>query len=159
MPDSWVRITCIYPSGWDRRKLLQDDSQTASSFDLVSSSLNDKSVSRWAERGCISCRAAPTNGKSILCQPCYDSAQRRGPVIIEVPEDHENHQSGAPMHASFVDTGTYRITVRLQFKQSWRHDTTCPQVRAVYKIVHSKTSLKKYERYLYDLFLVVSDPP
>lgn len=119
--------------------------------------LNDEPLNRLGERGCISCRVAPRNGGSILCQPCYDNALRTGPVIIGVPEDHENYKSGMSMCAPPANGMAYRVTVESQFKQSWRHKTKCPQVRAVYKIINTETSLKKYEDYLYDPFSAVSD--
>ncbi|KAF9643753.1 hypothetical protein BDM02DRAFT_1355394 [Thelephora ganbajun] len=89
-----------------------------------------KTHREWGERGCIFCRAAPRNGTLAMCQPCYDRALHMAPVVIEVPEDHENYKS-----------------VAAQFQQSWRHNTACPQVRAVYKIVNTAANLKKYEQY------------
>ena len=38
-------------------------------------------------------------------------------------------------------------SVANQFRGSWRHPTTCPEVQAVYKIVTSKTVLDKYNAY------------
>ncbi|KAF9790539.1 hypothetical protein BJ322DRAFT_999426 [Thelephora terrestris] len=97
-------------------------------------SQNDSAVSRWAEQGCISCRAAPRSSTSVMCQPCYNSAMRLAPFIIKVPEDHATYKS-----------------VETQFQQSWRHNTTCPAVKAVYKIICTKASLDKYQRYLDDV--------
>jgi hypothetical protein len=64
------------------------------SFSLFSRSKVDNLASSWGERGCISCRAAPRNGSIVMCQPCHDRALRVAPVIIEVPEDHENFKNG-----------------------------------------------------------------
>jgi len=86
---------------------------------------------RWGEHGCIFCRAAPRNGTLVMCQPCNDKALHKAPVIIEVPRDHQNYTS-----------------VEAQFQQSWRHKTTCPEVRAVYKIINTTASSDKYEKYL-----------
>jgi len=86
---------------------------------------------RWGETGCISCRIAPRNGTDVLCLPCYGKALRKAPVLIEVPDDHDNYRN-----------------VAMQFQQSWRHETACPEVRAVYKVINTAASLKKYEKYL-----------
>lgn len=86
---------------------------------------------KWGEQGCISCRAAPRNGPSVLCQPCHTDALSSAPAIIEVPKDHKNYKS-----------------VESQFKQTWRHTTACPEVRAVYKIIVTETSLRQYQQYL-----------
>lgn len=48
----------------------------------------------WGVHGCISCRAAPRDGRSLLCRPCRDKALRKAPVIMEVPGDHESYTSG-----------------------------------------------------------------
>ncbi|KAF9790516.1 hypothetical protein BJ322DRAFT_1036993 [Thelephora terrestris] len=84
----------------------------------------------WGKRGCISCRAAPMSKVSVLCRPCHKDALSRTPVIVEVPEDHENYKS-----------------VEKQFKQSWRHKTTCPEVQAIYKIIVAEASLRQYQQY------------
>ena len=31
---------------------------------------------------------------SVLCHRCYNIALSKAPVIIKVPEDHENYKSG-----------------------------------------------------------------
>jgi len=108
----------------------------------------DKSASRWAVRGCISCRAAPRTGTLVMCQPCHDAAVRLAPVIIEVPGDHDNYGSGERRVFQLLMKETDPFTVEKQFQQTWRHGTTCPEVRAVYKIIHTTASLKKYEQYL-----------
>lgn len=71
---------------------------------------------------------------SVLCRPCHDDALGKAPVIIVVPEDHRSYKS-----------------VVSQFKLTWRHNTTCPEVKAVYKIIVSEASLKQYQQYLEDV--------
>ena len=41
-----------------------------------------------------------------------------------------------------------------QFERSWRSATTCPQVRAIYKVVSTQQSVNKYNFYWY-----VTTPP
>ncbi|KAF9790510.1 hypothetical protein BJ322DRAFT_1104161 [Thelephora terrestris] len=101
------------------------------SFLPTSVQMNDQSVSRFREQGCISCRAAPSTDKSVLCQPCHDDALSRAPALVRVPEDHKNYKG-----------------VQKQFTQTWRHKTTCPEVKAVYKIVVSEASMTQYQQYL-----------
>ena len=48
------------------------------------------------------------------------------------------------------------LAVEKQFQQTWRHGTTCPEVRAVYKIINTTASLKSYEQYLYVFLALVS---
>ncbi|KAF9790512.1 hypothetical protein BJ322DRAFT_395524 [Thelephora terrestris] len=86
---------------------------------------------KWGEHGCISCRAAPGSGASILCQSCYDNELRRAPAIVQVPVDHNRYKS-----------------VESQFKKSWRQGTPCPEVQAVYKVVVTEESQKRYKLYL-----------
>ena len=148
MPDSWLCIARI--RRWKRRskQILQEDAQTVSLFSLLFRSQSNKSASRWGERGCISCRAAPRNGGTVMCQLCHHKASRMAPVIIEVPEDHENYKSGASSILLSFAMEADRYVVESQFIQSWRHGTICPEVRAVYKIVHPPASMKRYEQYL-----------
>ena len=47
---------------------------------------------------------------------------------------------------------TYQTTVYKQFKRTWRHDTTCPEVKAIYKIIITETSLGQYQQHLYEVF-------
>jgi hypothetical protein len=77
--------------------------------------------------------------------------------IIQVPEDHESYKSGTPMCVSFVEDCTHRTAVESQFKQSWRHNTICPEVRAIFKIINNEESLKKYEEYRYDSLSILSN--
>lgn len=84
----------------------------------------------WGDHGCISCRAAPMSEVSVLCQPCHDDALTMAPVIIKVPEDHKNYRS-----------------VEGQFNQTWRHNTNCPEVKAIYKIIVTEASLRQYQEH------------
>lgn len=85
----------------------------------------------WGERGCISCRAAPMSSPSILCRACHNDALGRAPAIIEVPQDHQNYKC-----------------VESQFRKTWRHKTTCPEVKAIYKIITTEANLRQYQQYL-----------
>jgi hypothetical protein len=51
-------------------------------------------------------------------------------MIVEVPEEHQRYKS-----------------VASQFQRKWLHNTQCPEVRAIYKIVNTTKNLKKYEKY------------
>lgn len=86
---------------------------------------------KWGDQGCISCRAAPRSSASVMCQICYEDALSMAPVLVEVPEDHSNYKS-----------------VETQFIQSWRHNTVCPEVKAVYKIIGTDANSNQYQRYL-----------
>jgi hypothetical protein len=72
---------------------------------------------------------------------------RNAPGIIEIAEENETFKS-----------------VSQQFKRSWRHTTTCPKVRAIYKIVSAKQILDKYNAYRDSVeargnFTAVNRPP
>lgn len=82
-------------------------------------------------KGCISCRIALINGPTLLCQSCHDNVRNSAPIIVQVPENHNNYES-----------------VKSQFKRTWRHSSTSPEVKAVYKIIASESSLKQYQQYL-----------
>ena len=49
-----------------------------------------------------------------------------------------------------ITTGTYHTTVEKQFKQSWRHKTTCPDLKVVYKIIAAEAIVIRYQQYLYE---------
>ncbi|KAF8896052.1 hypothetical protein BD779DRAFT_1667918 [Infundibulicybe gibba] len=68
--------------------------------------------------------------QSHFCsQACSDDAEKKGPMILEVPQ-------------------VIRFLVAEQFKASWRHSgTTCPPVRRVYKILAPQASLANYNTY------------
>jgi hypothetical protein len=42
---------------------------------------------------------------------------------------------------------TIPFTVAEQFKKSWRHSVSCPSVKAVYKIIVTGASMKRYDAY------------
>jgi len=56
-------------------------------------------------------------------------------------------------------TDTYVPSVATLFQKKWTHNTQCPEIRAIYKIVSTTTSLKKYERYLSVSFTIVDSSP
>lgn len=58
-----------------------------------------------------------------------------------------------------MTAGIYQTAVENQFRQSWRHNTVCPEVKAIYKIVGTEASLSQYEQYLYEWFPVISNLP
>lgn len=57
-----------------------------------------------------------------------NNATSMAPFILNVPPDHVAFESA-------------------QFKASWRHPSTCPTVKAVYKIVGTQASMNQYKRY------------
>ena len=120
-------------------------------------SQSDKGATRWGETGCISCRIAPRNGTDVLCLPCYGKALRKAPVLIEVPDDHDNYRNGTLVIPHSLTIEIDQIVVAMQFQQSWRHETECPEVRAVYKVINTAASLKKYEKYLCGRLSIISD--
>lgn len=85
---------------------------------------------KFGEQGCISCRAGSRTRLDALCRPCYVKAVITAPMIITVPEDHQSFWS-----------------IEKQFLQSWKHNTPCPDVRAIYKIVNTEERLGKYRQY------------
>ncbi|KAF9790501.1 hypothetical protein BJ322DRAFT_394638 [Thelephora terrestris] len=72
------------------------------------------------KHGCISCRATPSNGISVLCQ---DKAIIRAPMTDEVPEDH----------------GTYKSV-------TWRRKTACLKVDA--KVIFTEKNSRDHQQYL-----------
>ncbi|KAG7089296.1 hypothetical protein E1B28_010994 [Marasmius oreades] len=85
-----------------------------------------------AETVCLMCLQQPKLGNSNFCgKKCEDDAEKRGPMILEVPTGHATFKSVAD-----------------QFKTSWRHTgTTCPPVKRVYKVIGTQTSLSAYNTY------------
>ncbi|TFK36685.1 hypothetical protein BDQ12DRAFT_754834 [Crucibulum laeve] len=81
---------------------------------------------------CLMCLQAPKMANSHFCgQICADNAEKKGPMILEVPTGHVTFKSVAD-----------------QFKASWRHvGTVCPPVRRVYKIMAPQASLASYNAY------------
>ncbi len=50
---------------------------------------------RLAEKSCLYCRKVPKQGDQHFCgKACADEAMKKGPLILEVPEDHETFKSG-----------------------------------------------------------------
>ena len=107
-------------------------------------------MARLGELGCISCRIAPSSGVFSLCQLCHDNAMIMTPMIVKIPEDHEAYKSGTSTSFYWLTAKTHRTIVGKQFQQSWRHKTACPGVCAIYKIVSTEASLKRYQTYLYE---------
>ncbi|KAI0090989.1 hypothetical protein BDY19DRAFT_886832 [Irpex rosettiformis] len=85
-----------------------------------------------AEKACLYCRKVQKLGDRHFCSSaCADEAVKKGPMLLEMSEDHETFKS-----------------VEAQFKTSWRHaGRPCPPVRYIYKIVSDKASLDKYNTY------------
>lgn len=80
--------------------------------------------------GCLLCGRA-VKGKGHFCsQACTSRAEVNAPGLIEVPQGHDTFKSVAD-----------------QFKASWRHQTPCPTVRRVHKVISSPASIAKYEAY------------
>ncbi|KAG1759309.1 ADP-ribosylation [Suillus occidentalis] len=80
--------------------------------------------------GCLLCGKA-VKGKGHFCsQACTSRAEKSAPGLLEVPQGHDTFKSVAD-----------------QFKTSWRHQTPCPTVRRVHKVIASPASIAKYEAY------------
>ncbi|THV01271.1 hypothetical protein K435DRAFT_827817 [Dendrothele bispora CBS 962.96] len=92
----------------------------------------DGSSAELVETICLLCRKAPKLAKSHFCsQNCRDEAEKKGPMILEVPIGH----------VTFKDVAD-------QFKASWRHPNThCPAVKQVYKILAPQAQLASYNAY------------
>ena len=75
---------------------------------------------------------------------------RNAPAIIEIAKENETFKGGAFADSSVSCPNRLRseVVVR-QFKRSWRHTTTCPKVRTVYKIVSTQQNADKYNTYRY----------
>jgi len=89
-----------------------------------------KSHKVLAATGCLHCNKVAKVADSHFCQPCQAIIEANAPMIVEVPEEHETFKS-----------------VASQFEKSWRHQTSCPTVRAVYKVISTQQNLDKYEAY------------
>lgn len=80
--------------------------------------------------GCLLCGKA-VKGKGHFCsQACTSRAEKSAPGLLEVPQGHDTFKSVAD-----------------QFKTSWRHQTPCPTVRKVHKVIALPASIAKYEAY------------
>ncbi|KAK7458113.1 hypothetical protein VKT23_010021 [Stygiomarasmius scandens] len=86
----------------------------------------------FAETICLMCLQSPKLANSHFCsQNCEDEAEKKGPMILEVPASHVTFKSVAD-----------------QFKASWRHPGShCPVVKRVYKILAPKAQLDAYNAY------------
>ena len=71
-------------------------------------------------------------------------------MIVKIPEDHEVYKGGASTLFYWLTVKAYPTIVGKQFQQSWRHNTACPGICAIYKIVSTEASLKRYQTYLYE---------
>ncbi|KIJ66837.1 hypothetical protein HYDPIDRAFT_166294 [Hydnomerulius pinastri MD-312] len=85
--------------------------------------------SKPVKNGCLLCGKAVKKGH-FCSQACTAKAERSAPALIEVPTTHDTFKS-----------------VSDQFKASWRHQTSCPTVRRVYKVMGHPSSIAKYEAY------------
>ncbi|KAF9812472.1 hypothetical protein IEO21_06190 [Rhodonia placenta] len=84
-----------------------------------------------AETACLWCRLSPKKGDRHFCSTaCATEAQNNAAILLEIPAGHV----------------TYKDIVH-QFQRSWRHDTYCPSVKYIYKIVSSKELSDKYDAY------------
>ena len=105
---------------------------------------------RLGQKGCIACRKAEKARKSNFCKACEVSVIRSAPTIIEIAEDNETFKDGTFTISPVFRPSCLRFgVVAEQFKNSWRHATTCPQVRAVYKVVSTPQNVDKYNLYRY----------
>ncbi|KAF8910517.1 hypothetical protein CPB84DRAFT_1812677 [Gymnopilus junonius] len=94
-------------------------------------SLAHKTSVMLGENLCLMCLQAPKMANLHFCsQTCVDDAESKGPMILEVPSGHVTFKSVAD-----------------QFKASWRHGSTCPPVRRVYKILIPPAMLDAYNAY------------
>ncbi|KAI6125098.1 ADP-ribosylation [Pisolithus croceorrhizus] len=84
---------------------------------------------RPVKNGCLIC-GNPKKKGHFCGQACHSKATKRAPVLLEVPQGHDTFKS-----------------VSDQFKASWRHQTPCPTVRRVYKVIGHPSSIAKYEAY------------
>ncbi|KAK2460256.1 hypothetical protein APHAL10511_007645 [Amanita phalloides] len=83
------------------------------------------------ENICLMCHQATKMANSHFCsQTCTDDAEQSAPMILDVPQGHSTFKSVAD-----------------QFRSSWRHGTTCPPVKHVYKILGSQASITAYNAY------------
>ncbi|KAK0205008.1 hypothetical protein DFS33DRAFT_722745 [Desarmillaria ectypa] len=84
---------------------------------------------------CLRCRKAPKLSDSPFCgQACEDAVERNAPTVIEVPHDHLMFKN-----------------VQNQFQLGWRHNTRCPTVRKIYKIILKADISQKYQQYRDDV--------
>ncbi|KAH7925824.1 hypothetical protein BV22DRAFT_1010421 [Leucogyrophana mollusca] len=85
------------------------------------------------KNGCLMCGKAVKSHGHFCSQTCTTKAENGAPMVLEVPAGHK--------------TFTNPDLVADQFKASWRHQTACPTVRRVYKVIALPSSVAKYEAY------------
>ncbi|KIJ11977.1 hypothetical protein PAXINDRAFT_163988 [Paxillus involutus ATCC 200175] len=68
-----------------------------------------------SNNGCLLCGKAAKKG-CFCSQACAAKAEKNAPALLEVPTGHDTFKS-----------------VSDQFNASWRHQTSCPAVRRIYK--------------------------
>ncbi|KAG9315168.1 ADP-ribosylation [Chiua virens] len=85
--------------------------------------------SKPLKNGCLLCGKAVKKGH-FCGQACSSKVEKSAPLLIEVPNAHDTFKSVAD-----------------QFKASWRHQSACPTVRHVYKVIGHPTSIVKYDAY------------
>ncbi|KAF8839651.1 ADP-ribosylation [Paxillus ammoniavirescens] len=86
-------------------------------------------ASKPLSNGCLLCGKAAKKG-CFCSQACAAKAEKNAPALLEVPSGHDTFKSVAD-----------------QFNASWRHQTSCPAVRRIYKVVGDSSSIAKYEAY------------
>lgn len=80
---------------------------------------------------CLVCRKSRRQPQSHFCsQVCENDAVSKGPTLLKVPRDHTTFKSVAD-----------------QFKVSWKHSTSAPTVRRVYKVVAQTSAISQYNSY------------
>ncbi|OAX41486.1 ADP-ribosylation [Rhizopogon vinicolor AM-OR11-026] len=92
--------------------------------------LSKSSRSSPVKNGCLMCGKAVKRKGHFCSQACTSKAEKSAPSVLEVPQGHDTFKSVAD-----------------QFKTSWRHQTPCPTVRRVHKVITSPASIAKYEAY------------
>ncbi|KAG2036256.1 ADP-ribosylation [Suillus americanus] len=109
---------------------IQPAKSVRSFFHRVLTVLTTASRSSPTANGCLLCGKA-VKGKGHFCsQACTSRAEKSAPGLLEVPQGHDTFKSVAD-----------------QFKTSWRHQTPCPTVRRVHKVIVSPASIAKYDAY------------
>ncbi|KIM64290.1 hypothetical protein SCLCIDRAFT_1213393 [Scleroderma citrinum Foug A] len=84
---------------------------------------------RPVKNGCLLCGNAVKKGH-FCGKGCTSKAEKKAPALLEVPQGHDTFKN-----------------VTDQFKASWRHQTACPTVRRIYKVIGHPSSISKYEAY------------
>ncbi|KAL1740194.1 hypothetical protein HDZ31DRAFT_47990, partial [Schizophyllum fasciatum] len=88
-----------------------------------------------AEHICLLCRKNGTDRVSAYCgRACRDTALDKGPLVLQVPVDHDRFRS-----------------VARQFQDSWKHGTPTPPVRQIYFIQPPRKVVDQYKEYREDV--------